>query len=215
MRDRILGHMRSNVIGYLALFVALGGGAYAAAKIDAGDIERNAVRSKHIKKQQVKPSDVKNDSLAAADIDEGSLGLPIATKAVGLTPQATLVSSTTSFDAGTIAVSGPSRLMVSGTVQLVGNGNPGAEDETGDAPDRARCTMRAVDESADTQVGLSEHSFNEDVNDVGAATFSTMSLDGGADVTAGDYTILVGCNDASSGNPMAEDIDLLIWAFPV
>jgi hypothetical protein len=50
MRNRIFGHMRSNVIGYLALFVALGGGAYAAAKIDAGDIERNAVRSKHIKK---------------------------------------------------------------------------------------------------------------------------------------------------------------------
>ena len=32
----------------------LGGGAYAASQIGAGDIKKNAVRAKHIKKSQVK-----------------------------------------------------------------------------------------------------------------------------------------------------------------
>jgi hypothetical protein len=39
----------ANVVASLALFVALGGTTYAAATIGAGDIKKDAVRSKHIK----------------------------------------------------------------------------------------------------------------------------------------------------------------------
>lgn len=43
-------HIRSNVVGYLALVVAMGGtGAWAAEKITSKDIAKNAVRAKHIK----------------------------------------------------------------------------------------------------------------------------------------------------------------------
>jgi hypothetical protein len=40
----------ANVTATLALFVALGGGAYAtqAGKVGPGDIERNAIRTKHV-----------------------------------------------------------------------------------------------------------------------------------------------------------------------
>ena len=57
------------VIAYLALFVALGGaGAYAAGAIGPNDIQRDAVRSKHIKDGQVKPQD-----LAGAALDGGAV----------------------------------------------------------------------------------------------------------------------------------------------
>jgi hypothetical protein len=46
------------VVALLALFVALSGGAYAAAKIGAGDIKQDAIRSKHIKANAVKLSDL-------------------------------------------------------------------------------------------------------------------------------------------------------------
>lgn len=51
-------------IALLALFVALGSGAYAATKIGAGDIENNAVRSRHIKNSQVKLPDLDKKSVS-------------------------------------------------------------------------------------------------------------------------------------------------------
>jgi hypothetical protein len=57
------------VIAYIALFVALGGvGAYAAGAIGPSDIQRDAVRSKHIKDGQVKRRD-----LAARALDGGGV----------------------------------------------------------------------------------------------------------------------------------------------
>ena len=43
----------ANVISTLALFLVLGGGAWAAATIGPNDIKRNAVHSKHIKNKAV------------------------------------------------------------------------------------------------------------------------------------------------------------------
>ena len=49
----------ANVMSTIAVFgVLAGGGAYAASKIGADDIKRNAVRSKHIKDAQVKRRDI-------------------------------------------------------------------------------------------------------------------------------------------------------------
>jgi hypothetical protein len=56
---RMRGHLTySNVMATIAVFLVLGGGAYAASKIGPTDIARNAVRSKHIKKGQVKTQDL-------------------------------------------------------------------------------------------------------------------------------------------------------------
>ena len=82
-------HLRSNVVGYVALFFALSlGTAYA--------VEKNSVKSKHIAPGQVKESDlgagavtgdklaansvdgskVADNSLKGADVDESTLDLP-------------------------------------------------------------------------------------------------------------------------------------------
>jgi hypothetical protein len=53
-----------------AVFIAIGGGAYAAG------LAKNSVGSKQIKPNAVKSSDVKNDSLTGRDIKEQKLTLP-------------------------------------------------------------------------------------------------------------------------------------------
>jgi hypothetical protein len=58
----------ANVIATVALFLALGGGAYAALKLP-----KNSVGSKQIKKGAVTSAKVKNGSLAAGDFKAGTL----------------------------------------------------------------------------------------------------------------------------------------------
>jgi hypothetical protein len=58
----------ANVMATLAMFVALGGGAYAAATIGAADIKRNAVRPKHIKPNTVKSRHISRGAVDSADI---------------------------------------------------------------------------------------------------------------------------------------------------
>jgi hypothetical protein len=83
--SRISGHLRGNVVGYVALFIALSGTVYAAEKIDSKDIRAGAVKSKQVANdgikskdlrdgRAVKSRDVKDGSLGGSDIDEASLG---------------------------------------------------------------------------------------------------------------------------------------------
>ena len=59
LKPRISVPSHSTVAAYLALFgVVAGGSAYAAATIGSGDIDKNAVLSKHIKDDQVKAADI-------------------------------------------------------------------------------------------------------------------------------------------------------------
>ena len=55
----------SMAVALVALFVALGGVAWAAATIGARDIKDNAVRTDHIKDGQVKNSDLAGSAKAA------------------------------------------------------------------------------------------------------------------------------------------------------
>ena len=56
MLTKLLSHARHNVVAYLALFVAMGGTAFAAAKFTGADVV--------------------NDSLYGVDIVESSLVMP-------------------------------------------------------------------------------------------------------------------------------------------
>lgn len=73
MIARLAAHLRRNIYGLIAIFIALGGTAYAAATIGARDIKPDAVRSKHIKEGHVRTADVRDDGLTGVDIDEASL----------------------------------------------------------------------------------------------------------------------------------------------
>lgn len=60
-------HLRSNVIGYVALFVALSAGAYAAG------LKKNSVTSKAIKNGAVARADLASGSVDSSKVADGSL----------------------------------------------------------------------------------------------------------------------------------------------
>ena len=62
------GHVRNNVVAYLALFVALGGSAYAAI-----ELEKNDVTSKHIKNGGIKNKDIADNAVTSPKVANGSL----------------------------------------------------------------------------------------------------------------------------------------------
>jgi hypothetical protein len=72
------------VVALLALFVSLGGGAYAALRVGSKEIVNNSVRSKDVRNGQLRGKDVRDRSLGRADvaldalagdqIDEAGLG---------------------------------------------------------------------------------------------------------------------------------------------
>lgn len=67
-------HVRSNVVGYIALFFALGlGTTYAADTIGSKDIAKKAVKSRHLKNLGVKNKDIANDSVTSPKVLNGSL----------------------------------------------------------------------------------------------------------------------------------------------
>ena len=68
MSARAGQHIRDNIYGLLAVFIALTAGAYAASQAP-----KNSVTSKSIKNGQVKTEDVADDSLTGVDINESTL----------------------------------------------------------------------------------------------------------------------------------------------
>lgn len=68
MHKQILSHGQRNLVGYLALFVALGGTSYAAIRLPA-----NVVTTKHLRNGSVTSAKVKNNSLRAVDFAKNQL----------------------------------------------------------------------------------------------------------------------------------------------
>ena len=56
---RVLNHLRSNVVAYLALFVALGGTSYAAISLPAG-----SVGNRQLKNHSISPIKFERGSIA-------------------------------------------------------------------------------------------------------------------------------------------------------
>jgi hypothetical protein len=61
------------VVALLALFVALGGGAYAALRVGTRQIVNNSVKSKDVRNNDLRGKDVRQRSLGARDIAFDSL----------------------------------------------------------------------------------------------------------------------------------------------
>jgi trimeric autotransporter adhesin len=66
-------YIRSNVLGLVAIFIALGGSAWAASSIGPRDIKKNAVRAKHVQKGAVKGKQLARGAVKAAKIANGAV----------------------------------------------------------------------------------------------------------------------------------------------
>jgi hypothetical protein len=64
----------SRAISAVAIFVALGGTGYAAAKVGSAEIKNNSVRGKDVRNSNLTGKDVKRNSLTGSDIAESRLG---------------------------------------------------------------------------------------------------------------------------------------------
>lgn len=62
----MLSHLRNNVVGYLALTVALSGTSYAAVQLRAGQ-----VKTKHLANSAVTSKKIDNQTIAAGDLKAG------------------------------------------------------------------------------------------------------------------------------------------------
>jgi hypothetical protein len=77
------------VVALLALFVALGGGAYAALRVGSKEIVNNSVRSKDVRNGQLRGKDVRDRTLRRADVALDALtGDEIDEAALGRVPSA-------------------------------------------------------------------------------------------------------------------------------
>jgi hypothetical protein len=90
----------ANVTATLALFVALGGGAYAAGALPANSVgskqlKRNTVVTAKIKNNAVNGSKVLDDSLTGTDINESSLAKVPSAAAADTAANATAANSAT------------------------------------------------------------------------------------------------------------------------
>lgn len=75
MTRRFKWHLRKNLIAYLALFFAMSGTAYAAATIGSAHVIDESLLSRDLKNNAaVNGSDVVNNGLTGADVNEGTLG---------------------------------------------------------------------------------------------------------------------------------------------
>lgn len=68
MAGKFSSHVRGNVVGYIAVFIALSGSTYAAVAL-----EKNQVKSKHIKNAGVKTKDLANNAVTSPKVADGSL----------------------------------------------------------------------------------------------------------------------------------------------
>jgi hypothetical protein len=75
--NRLISHLRSNVIAYLALFLALGGTAYAVSlpsnSVGTKQLKNNAVTKKKIKRNAVTTQKVRDATLLKKDFAPGVL----------------------------------------------------------------------------------------------------------------------------------------------
>jgi len=142
----------STVVAYLALFVALGGSAYAVSKIDSGDIRNHSIKGK----------DVASETLGRRQINESGLSPPAG---AGAETSATCNPSTSAeveCVAQTVALKPASSLLI------IGTGSKGAREGSG------VCSI-AVDGASSASQFLAGH----DEHDGFAITKTTAPLPAG------------------------------------
>jgi len=131
----------ANVVSTMALFIALGGGAYAAIELPKNsvterEIAAGAVGNSELARNAVTGSKVKNGSIKAVDLasDARSSGLPsVAAKGATLTGAYGVSGSAgNSGDTAGSAISFPVKLADGAKVAFIGKGQPAIAQCPGD-----------------------------------------------------------------------------------
>ncbi|MDX6587799.1 MAG: hypothetical protein QOI31_2272 [Solirubrobacterales bacterium] len=191
-------HIRANIVGYVALFVALSAGAYASA------LAPDSVKSKHIKDGAVRPDDVAKESLTGTEVAGNSLnGTDIAESTLGEVPNATIAGHggygrSSTNDVGSncdptgaafvtcatvgLTPSASGRALVIGTIEGVINDG----DDSGYG--MCRLGVSTTGAIAGTKTGV--------YVDASTVSENSVTISGITDpLPAGNYTFGIDCND--------------------
>ncbi|HYI99017.1 MAG TPA: hypothetical protein VEX36_04970 [Thermoleophilaceae bacterium] len=224
MSKRIAGFLRHNVLGLIAIFIALTGTTIAATQaaknsvgskairngqVKAKDLGRAAVTAKKIRTNAVNGAKVADDSLTGADIDETQLGAVPNASALGGIGRGDLNRGRTGSDdtcpvqlstfvtCATVALTtpAPQRLLVLGWGEVGGNVS-GSED------DFTECKLQVddVDVGRAQEVGLGGTGIAGSLFPQVAVHISGVT----EGLTPGAHTAEFECRNTSGGNTVFE-----------
>jgi len=146
----------SLVISILALMVALGGTAYAAAKIGSKDIKKNAITASKIKKNAVTTPKINNEAVTGAKIKESSLGtVPNAVNAEIAASANNATNANNAANFSRFFASGMKKASIGQTVPLL---TVGPFTITGKCADKGGGLTQATQWISTSQVGSSMYS---------------------------------------------------------
>lgn len=193
----------ANVMATVAVFVALGGGAWALTRnsVGAPQIKPNAVRSSELKNDAVKGKDVREstlDQVPNADTLDGKDSSELETSSAataGLAVDVPLAGVDQTVTSTTITTtSANSRVIAVASLELDG-------DQAG-ADDRGRCFLRIA--------GVDGPPYLDDVPASGVGR-STIALTFAGEVGPGTHDVALLCGVAS-GVVDVEEANLSAWA---
>jgi hypothetical protein len=116
----------SNVMATIAVFVALGGSGYAAAKLNGQNIKDRSISGKKLKKRTISREKVKKDTLTGTEIEEAKLGtVPRATRADSAADAASLGGTPASAYASLLATDEAPHVVGAAGEPTIDNGGQG------------------------------------------------------------------------------------------
>jgi hypothetical protein len=180
MSSSICRHLRSNVIGYLALFMALTGITYAAG------LPKNSVKSKQIKDGQVKNADLAVGAVDASKVAGDSLGGDqINESALGQVPSARQADHAASADQATTATNSANadHATAADNSQQLGGQSPAAFQQRVTGTCSGGQSVQSI--AADGQVGCGAAAGSGTVTNVASGT----GLSGGPITSTGTLSV--------------------------
>jgi hypothetical protein len=195
MLARVRDHVRHNVVGYIALFVALGGtGAYAADTVFSTDIVDGEVKTPDLANVAVTNGKLAANSVGAGKVVDNSLGgADILEPSLAKVPNADTLDGR---DSGGFA-----QKVAAGRVTFDGNVPGGA------------CTLQGLDAGDDAAAA------NDILVVTPSSSFNELSFDlewkhfGGLPGSPGNFTIWV-CNRTSEPQTLSTFVDWMVLAIP-
>lgn len=179
----------ANVTATLALFVALGGGAYAVTSVGSGDIKNNSVRSLDLKNRHgVKGVDVPRNGLGGREIDERSLNATRIVQAAGA--HGSVCDPASSIDY-TDCVRTAFRLGQNATILAIATGG---QETVGSPPAKAACAIQ-FDNVASSTFTPGESTVD---NTDGGATNGFAHTDVSDPLPRGHHQVALSCREVDA-----------------
>jgi hypothetical protein len=179
----------ANVVATLALFVALGGGAYAVSNIASGDIKNDTIRSADLRdRKAVKGADVKRDALGGKEIAEQSLDAARFVRIAGDEPGACDPSSTALIDCAAVTIDFARRS------RLLAFATGGQRSASGDA--KAECEVQVDGTSTALRANPGEQGFSNTA--ISATNGFARTLLTPDPLAAGTHEVSLACNEVEA-----------------